>query len=90
MSYDLPISNEIIKQAKLLVERLERVSVDSIWARRASGHRGALLKWIEKYEALSAEAGQPHQFSSEEIQQLSKVLDACYTVMERAAKERLR
>jgi len=29
---------------QLLVSRLERISADSIWAHRASGIRGALLK----------------------------------------------
>ena len=31
--------------------RLERVSVDSYWAHRASGVRGGLLKALEKVEA---------------------------------------
>jgi len=30
--------------------RLERLSVDSIWAHRASGLRGSILRFIEKYE----------------------------------------
>lgn len=35
---------------RLLVGRLERLSVDSRWARRASGLRGNLLKIIEILE----------------------------------------
>jgi hypothetical protein len=43
--------------ASRLVIRLERLSVDSIWARRASGLRGGLLKAIEQAELGLAGAG---------------------------------
>ncbi len=33
--------------ARLLTLRLERLSADSPWAHRASGLRGALLRWLE-------------------------------------------
>ncbi len=36
--------------SKLLISRLERLSADSIWARRASGLRGSLLKGMDAYE----------------------------------------
>ena len=36
--------------ARLLVARLERLSVDSYWAHRASGLRGTLLRDIEAIE----------------------------------------
>lgn len=35
---------------RLLLARLERISVDSIWAHRASGVRGRLLRELEKIE----------------------------------------
>ena len=35
----------------LLVARLERLSVDSHWARRASGLRGNILKALDQAEA---------------------------------------
>ena len=41
---------EEIKLIKLLLERLERVSVDSYWAHRASGIRGGLLHTMEELE----------------------------------------
>ena len=44
---------EIPSEAKLihmLLNRLERISVDSVWAHRASGLRGSLLHAIEKIE----------------------------------------
>ena len=34
----------------LLLPRLERISVDSYWAHRASGVRGALTKLLEQME----------------------------------------
>jgi hypothetical protein len=39
-----------IELARLLVQRLERLSADSTWAHQASGYRGALLKCIEEIE----------------------------------------
>jgi hypothetical protein len=41
---------EETKFIQLLLARLERVSVDSYWAHRASGIRGALLKTLEELE----------------------------------------
>ncbi|HEX9388797.1 MAG TPA: hypothetical protein VF918_20900 [Anaerolineales bacterium] len=43
-----PESNE--KIIRLLLPRLERISVDSYWAHRASGIRGALTKILECIE----------------------------------------
>ena len=40
----------LLALARLLSARLERLSADSSWARRASGVRGALLKAIEAVE----------------------------------------
>ena len=38
------------KLIRLLLPRLERISVDSYWAHRASGVRGALTKMLEQME----------------------------------------
>jgi hypothetical protein len=43
-----PTSEE--KLILLLLTRLERISVDSYWAHRASGVRGALLRALEMME----------------------------------------
>jgi hypothetical protein len=40
--------------ARLLEIRLERLSVDSSWARRSSGLRGSLLKYLEQLERGAA------------------------------------
>ena len=64
----------------LLLLRLERVSVDSYWAHRASGVRGALLRELEKLEA-----GQPVDGSA-----LKRLTDKGFQILERAARERSR
>lgn len=43
-----PESDE--KLIRMLLPRLERISVDSYWAHRASGARGALVKLLEQIE----------------------------------------
>lgn len=45
------MSNPDIELLRMLVERLERLSVDSHWARRASGLRGNILKVLEEYNS---------------------------------------
>jgi hypothetical protein len=48
-SMESPILDD--KLIRLLLPRLERISVDSYWAHRASGVRGALVKILEQMEA---------------------------------------
>lgn len=38
------------KLIRLLLPRLERISVDSYWAHRASGVRGALVRMLDQLE----------------------------------------
>jgi hypothetical protein len=40
-----------IELLRLLADRLERLSVDSHWARRASGMRGNIIKVLEEADA---------------------------------------
>jgi len=82
MEDDLPL----YEQASLIVQRLERISVDSIWARRSSGHRGALLHWIERLEAMEGKI----ELQSDEKARLNDLVDAGFAFLERAALERLR
>ncbi len=42
-----------LDQARQLIQRLERISADSVWAHRSSGYRGSLLKWIDQAEKSS-------------------------------------
>ena len=81
-------SELLFEQARLIVERLERMSVDSVWARRSSGHRGALLHWIERLEEMENEGEfvlEPH-----ETARLTALLDTGFKLLEKAALERLR
>jgi hypothetical protein len=71
-------SNEEIKIIKLLLERLERVSVDSYWAHRASGIRGGLLKQLEELEK-----GTPADQAS-----TSKLISSAFDILTRAAREK--
>ncbi len=71
-------STEEIKIIKLLLERLERVSVDSYWAHRASGIRGGLLRLLEELEKGTA-AGQTYP---------SKLISSAFDILTRAAREK--
>jgi len=62
--------------ARMLLARLERISVDSIWAHRASGIRGALLKLIDSQENALAD-----DFNSKEI------IKTSFWILEHAGKE---
>lgn len=79
-----------IEQARLLVARLERISADSIWARRASGLRGALLKWLEKYDQTQKQEALALNLSDQESIWLSTILAMSYKILEKAARERIR
>jgi hypothetical protein len=63
---------------RLLLARLERVSVDSYWAHRASGVRGGLLRALERIEA-----GQVVDESG-----LTLLMDKGFRILEQAAQER--
>ena len=45
------MSNNDIELLHLLAKRLERLSADSLWARRASGLRGNIIKVLEEFDA---------------------------------------
>ncbi len=71
---------EQIQLIRLLLARLERVSVDLYWAHRASGVRGALLRALEKIEA-----GQAVDESA-----LRRLVDKGFQILEQAAQERIK
>lgn len=70
-------SPEYMEVLQLLLARLERVSVDSYWAHRASGIRGSLLRALENLEAGNAVNGA----------QLDSILDQGFAILERAARD---
>ena len=71
--------NTIIDTARLLIARLERLSVDSHWAHRSSGLRGNLLRALEQVEAGNA--------TPEQVELLQRLMDQGFDILIRAAKE---
>ena len=63
------------KLIHLLLARLERISVDSYWAHRASGVRGALIRSLEAQE-------------NADIQMLESLSKLGFQILERAAREK--
>jgi len=70
--------NEEIKLIRLLLARLERVSVDSYWAHRASGIRGALLRTLDENEKGTS-AGQANT---------AELISSAFKILTRAAREK--
>jgi hypothetical protein len=62
---------------RLLITRLERLSVDSHWARRANGLRGNIVKVLEE-----ADSGQ--EVSVERVELLT---EAAFNILRRAAHD---
>lgn len=62
---------------RLLAARLERLSVDSIWARRASGLRRSLVKAIE-----AADFGNEYP-----AEQLDLLIEHSFDILRKAARE---
>lgn len=82
-----PDKQQLLETAQLLARRLERISVDSIWARRSSGTRGNLLRLIEELQAddTPLDPGSPSDQAF--LQRLETVIAAGYRLLERAARE---
>ena len=66
------------KLIHLLMARLERISVDSYWAHRASGVRGALIRSME---------GSKEQ-ENMDIKTLESLSKLGFQILERAAREK--
>ena len=74
---------QLLQQARLLIPRLERISADCTWARRASGQRGNLLKWVESLEA----SNRAPRLSPAELDRFHSLLDSCFDLLKKAAQE---
>ena len=66
-----------VKLLRLLSKRLERLSVDSLWARRASGLRGNMIKVLAEIDAGK----------EVEDERLSLLIDRAFEVLKHAAQE---
>ena len=75
----------ILETARRLVYLLERLSVDSHWAHRASGLRGALLRILLDPELTSSD---PNAAVLSELEiRLEALIQTGYAVLNRAAQE---
>jgi len=71
------MSDARVELLRLLTSRLERLSVDSIWARRASGLRGSLIKALEAVD--NGELVSPEQ--------LELLIGRSFEILRNAARE---
>ena len=62
----------------LLSERLERIPADSIWAHRASGVRGSLLRMLQKLE----------DGEKLEDKDMKRLISRGFQILESAAREK--
>lgn len=72
----MPSQRSHLHLLRMLTERLERISADSVWAHRASGVRGSLLRLLEEGE----QGAQPNP------QTLSMTVAAALHILIQAAK----
>lgn len=61
--------------ARLLVQRLERLSADSVWAHRASGVRASLHKSLSRIQ------------EGKELDKLDPLIAQGFDILQKAAKE---
>jgi hypothetical protein len=62
----------------LLLERLERIPADSVWAHRASGLRGSLLAIVERLE----------EYQQVEDPEMKRLIAYGFQILENAAREK--
>ncbi len=67
----------------MIAQRLERLSADSIVAHAASGHRGSLLKLIDRLENQAALEETP----PDDAQLLAFLIDKGFHLLAQAARE---
>ncbi len=74
------MAEQELELVKRLTDRLERLSVDSTYAHRASGLRGSLLRYIERLEL-------GEHIRSEDMPRLDELVEYGYEILEQAARE---
>ena len=65
---------------RMLLARLEKISADSVWAHRASGVRGSLIRLLELIE------NGDHVARSD----LTRLMDMGFYILQKAAEEKIR
>ena len=66
-----------VELLRMLAKRLERLNVDSLWARRASGLRGNIIKVLEEIDTGG----------DVESSRLSPLIERAFEVLKHAAQE---
>lgn len=75
--------DHLLEEARMLVERLERISADSVWAHRSSGLRGTLLRLIDQVET----GGDP---ANSILASLGQNMNLGFDMLVKAGKEKVR
>jgi hypothetical protein len=73
------MDQKLIETARTVSSMLEHLSADSVWAHRASGMRGSLLRILEHMET-----GRP---SPHDVGELDRLVQAGFDILEKAARE---
>ena len=84
----------LVKQGKLIIPRLEKITPDSSWAHKASGCRGSLIRMLElQGESSGSRTNAGHdsiQMNDGDLTVLRNALERSFEILEGAAVERLR
>ncbi len=75
-----PGAEDTLALLRLLLARLEKISADSVWAHRASGARGSLLRALERFER--GETLSPPE--------LFPLMELGFYILQKAAEEKIR
>jgi hypothetical protein len=75
-----------ISEARMLSDRLERLSADSYWAHQASGLRGALLRFIALSETWHSSESSPNS-EALLITQLNHLMKKSFEILVRGAQD---
>jgi hypothetical protein len=74
-------NDETLAIARLLIARLERLSVDSYWAHQASGLRRSLMRCVDEVEQTPLPQAEQHR------RRLERLMQRGFDILERAARE---
>jgi hypothetical protein len=72
-----------LEQARMIVQRLERLSADSRWAHISSGYRGSLIKIIDRLDHLP----DVEQAGADDVRLLDFLIDKGFDLLAKAARE---
>ena len=73
-----------IDLVQTLLSRLARISADSVWAYKASGLRGSLLRCLEQLEAQAR--GEPPASAEHVLEQLDWLIEYGFEILKKAAQ----